>query len=81
LDRTRSIASNLNRSVGTATTTGTIAIGTIIIGTTTTGITGTITTGATTTGIIITGIIATIGITATGNPILSCHALGLFSSI
>jgi hypothetical protein len=78
LDRTRSIASSLNRSAGTTTTTsgGIITagiIGTITTGAITTGIIGITTTGATTTGttgIITTGIIATTGITTTDNPIL-----------
>ncbi len=83
LDRTRSIASSLNRSAGTTTTTiggiitagiiGTITTGAIttgIIGITTTGATTTGTIGITTTGIITTGIIATTGITTTDNPIL-----------
>jgi hypothetical protein len=76
LDRTRSIASSLNRSAGTTTIGGIITagiIGTITTGAITTGIIGITTTGATTTGttgIITTGIIATTGITTTDNPIL-----------
>jgi hypothetical protein len=70
-DRTRSIASSLNRSAGTTTIGGIITagiIGTITTGAITTGIIGITTTG--TTGIITTGIIATTGITTTDNPIL-----------